>query len=121
LDYHTVRNPFKPALAVKEVDPDTKISTIVIHPKKISEVMRQISPIYHVTKETAPTLIIHGDRDELVPIRQAKVFVEKLRSEGVPTELIVREGAGHGWPRIGDDLSLFADWFDKYLLKKVVR
>src|SRR5262249_47954438 len=24
----------------------------------------------------------------------------------------------HGWPKIGDDSSLFADWSDKHLLKK---
>jgi hypothetical protein len=53
LDYHTVRNPFKPALAVKEIDPHTRIATIVIHPKKISEAMRQTSPVREGTLASA--------------------------------------------------------------------
>jgi acetyl esterase/lipase len=117
MNYQKVRNPFKPALAFTESDKDTRMATVITDAKKITETMRQISPIYHVTKESAPSLLIHGDQDNLVPIRQAKVFVEKLKTEGVPAELVVREGADHGWPTIAKDLDLFADWFDKHLKK----
>jgi len=27
----------------------------------------------------------------------------------------VRPGKGHGWPELGQDLDLFADWYVKYL------
>jgi acetyl esterase/lipase len=121
MNYHTVRNPFKPALAFRETDKETSLSTIITDPKKITDTLRAISPIYHITKETAPTLIIHGEKDKLVPIHQAKIFADRLKTEGVPVELIVREGADHGWPNIGKELTLFADWFDKHLLKKVTR
>ncbi|HEY2839910.1 MAG TPA: alpha/beta hydrolase [Pirellulales bacterium] len=86
--------------------------------KKIEEIGRQISPVTHVTSDDPPTLIIHGDKDFLVPIQQAEIFVEKLKGAGVPAELSVKAGAAHGWPDITDDMSKIADWFDKYLAEK---
>ena len=62
-----------------------------------------------------PTLIIHGDADRLVPIQQAQIFIAKLKEEGVPAELVVKPGYGHGWLNMGNDMKTIADWFDKYL------
>ena len=86
-------------------------------PTKAREIVKQISPIYHVTSESAPTLIIHGDKDDLVPIQQAEVFVAKLKEAGVPAQLVVKKDAGHGWPTLPLDLPTLADWFDKHLGK----
>ena len=66
-------------------------------------------------KFDVPTLILHGDSDKLVPIQQSETFVEKLKGAGVDTKLIVRQGAGHGWPTLGQDMNLIADWFDAHL------
>lgn len=82
------------------------------------ELGREISPIYYLTTNSAPSLIIHGDADKLVPYQQAEVFIEKAKSLGVPAQLINRPGKEHGWPTIGEDLALFADWFDEHLLGK---
>ncbi len=79
---------------------------------------RQVSPIYHVSPDDAPVLIIHGDADRLVPLQQAELLIERLKQTGVPCKLIVKHGAGHGWPRLTDDLNVFADWFDEHLLGK---
>ena len=79
---------------------------------------KEISPVYHVTKESAPALIIHGDADTLVPIQQAESIVAKLKEQNVPCELVVRKGAGHGGPAFANDENVMADWFDKHLLPK---
>jgi acetyl esterase/lipase len=86
--------------------------------KKVREILRRISPIYHVSKDSAPTLIIHGDADQPVPIEQAKRLVAKLKEAGVPGNLVIKAGAGHGWPQMDKDMPALVDWFDKYLLKK---
>lgn len=86
--------------------------------KKVREIAHDISPIYHITAETPPTLIIHGDADTLVPIQQSKIFLAKLKEQGIPAELVVKPGQGHGWPTLGQDIPTLADWFDKYLKKK---
>ena len=79
------------------------------------ELGKEISPLNFVTVKMAPTLIIHGDADKLVPIYQAQMFERKARQAGVPFELIVREGKDHGWPGMEKDMAIFADWFDEHL------
>ncbi len=95
----------------------TGIFVPIIDEKKIEEIGKQISPINHVSSDDPPTLLIHGDKDFLVPIQQAEILVAKLKEVGVPAELVVKKGAGHGWD-IGKDMTTIADWFDRYLKKK---
>jgi len=76
---------------------------------------REISPIYFVTSNTPPILILHGDADKLVPIYQAEQFVKRCREAGVEAKLIVRGGKAHGWGGLDKDLEIFADWFDEHL------
>jgi acetyl esterase/lipase len=79
------------------------------------KIAREISPVYHVSKDDPPTLIIHGDADKLVPLQQSQLIIEKLKEAGVPCELVVKKGAAHGWPNWQGDMRTVADWFDKYL------
>ena len=92
---------------------------LVTDEPKIIEIGKRISPVTHVTSDDPPTLIIHGDADKLVPIQQADLIVEKLKAAGVPAEVVVKKGAAHGWPDMGADMVLLADWFDKYLAAPV--
>jgi len=109
---------FKAPFDFKLFDAKTKAFERITDEKAIVELGRRISPITHVTADDAPTLIIHGDKDLLVPIQQAEVIVAKFKEVGVPAELVVRPGAVHGWKDMHKDLSLFADWFDKHLKAK---
>jgi len=82
---------------------------------------KEISPIYFLTTNCPPTLIIHGNADKLVPIQQSEMFVQKAKDLGVAdVKLIVREGKDHGWAGMEKDFDIFADWFDEHLrgLKK---
>jgi acetyl esterase/lipase len=54
------------------------------------------SPIAYVTPLSAPFLIIHGDKDPLVPVEQSVVLHEALRAAGVESELRIIAGGGHG-------------------------
>lgn len=76
---------------------------------------KEISPIYFVTSNMAPSLIIHGDADKLVPIYQAEIFVKRAQEVGATAKLIPREGKDHGWIGMDADMRLFADWFDTHL------
>lgn len=79
------------------------------------DVARSISPRYAVTARSAPTLLIHGSADRLVPIQQSRIFLEAMRKAGAPCELRVKAKAGHGWPNMGPDLAAAAVWLAKYL------
>ena len=86
-----------------------------------AELGKEISPAHFVRSNTAPTLIIHGDLDRLVPIQQAKIFEERCRKENVPFKLEVKEGKDHGWKEMDKDMALCADWFDQHLRGMRVR
>ena len=89
---------FRPPFDFWERDKETNKLVVIADEERRKEIGKQISPIYHVTKDSAPTLIIHGDADKLVPIQQAEVIIAKFKECGVPCELVVKKGGGHGWP-----------------------
>jgi acetyl esterase/lipase len=108
---------FRTAIDVREIDKRTKRLEHISDKEKLEVLYRRVSPLSHVSCSAAPTLIIHGDADKLVPIQQAKVMVEKLKEEGVPAELVVKKGKAHGWSGMDKDMVTILDWFDKYLKK----
>jgi acetyl esterase/lipase len=77
----------------------------------------EISPIYFVTTKMAPTLVMHGDADQQVPLYQAKMFEKRCQEVGAPYKLIIKPGKDHGWPGMDADVRVFADWFDEHLVK----
>ena len=79
------------------------------------KVLRELSPLWAVTRDTPPTLIIHGDSDQAVPYEQSERFVAKLAENKVPHHLITRKNSGHNWRDMHKDYSLLADWFDEHL------
>jgi acetyl esterase/lipase len=106
---------FKAPFDFHEQDQNTKTFERIEDLDKILAIARQVSPVYHASSDDPPTLIIHGDADTLVPIQQAELVLEKLKSAGVETSLVVRKGAGHGWPNLVNDNTIIADWFDAHL------
>ncbi len=55
------------------------------------------SPTTYVSKDNPPFLIMHGDRDLEVPIRQSEILAEALKKAGVDVTFIPMKGAGHGF------------------------
>lgn len=105
------------AFEFKELDA-TQTYTVITDENKRLEIGKMISPVYQVSPDDAPALIIHGDADGVVPIQQAELIIQKFKEAKVPCDLVVKKGANHGWPDKSNDMVMFADWFDKYLAKK---
>ncbi len=106
---------FKAPFDFRRIDPKTRSYVPITDQKQVLEIGRSISPVTHVTKDDAPTLILHGDADKLVPIQQAERIMAKFKEAGVPAELVVKPKAAHGWPKLDADMATIADWFDKHL------
>lgn len=97
-------------------DPALRAFVKVTDPAERRELLRQASPITYVTAQSPPTLLVHGDRDEVVPLQQSEVLAKKLRDCGVKVELIVHPGGGHSWPNFwSEDGGKLVDWFDACL------
>lgn len=71
-------------------------------------------PITYVSKDSAPTLIMHGTADALVPIEQARVLNEKLLEHQCEVKYVEFEGGNHGLSQITEtDVEvLFKEFFD---------
>ena len=109
--------PFRAAFDYHEFDRKTGRFERITDKEKVREITRRISPASHVSAGSAPTLMIHGDKDGLVPIQQSEWILARFKKAGVPAKLVVKKGADHGWPDILKDMATIADWFDKYIGK----
>lgn len=86
--------------------------------KDIEAGLKAISPIYFVTKDAPPLLLIHGDADKTVPLQQSEILKAKYEETGLPVKLVVQPGGGHSsWPGVMDQYPTVWGWFDQYLKK----
>ncbi len=60
------------------------------------EIYRKTSPMSYVKQARTPTLIQHGELDRRVPIPNAYELRQGLEDRGVPVEMVVYKGFGHG-------------------------
>ena len=69
------------------------------------------NPITYVTKGAPPFLIMHGNKDNLVPYQQSELLRDALQKAGVPVTFKIIEGAGHGFggPDIDRQVAAFFD------------
>jgi acetyl esterase/lipase len=83
----------------------------------------EASPITHITPNDPPFLLIHGDRDELVPAEQSQLMYDRLVQSNVPAELVIVQNAGHSMiapngaatPSLGEINQIIVDFLARYL------
>ncbi|MHB8637742.1 MAG: alpha/beta hydrolase fold domain-containing protein [Fimbriimonadaceae bacterium] len=104
-----IKNPamaiFMPAFGVT---PSTPLD-------KVKQVAHDTSPIYTITSSFPPTLIVHGDKDTLVPLQQAKRMSAALGAANIPNALVVVPGGGHNETTFLGGLSRMIQWFTVHL------
>lgn len=86
---------------------------------------REGSAICHVSKESPPFLLMHGDADTTVPFEQSVAMEAALREAGATVRLLRIAGGGHGGDFPGaadppDYLGEMVAWFDTYLRSKTL-
>ena len=64
------------------------------------------SPLQFADRVTTPTLIIHSQQDHITPIGQGQEWFYALKNAGVPTEMVMFDGEGHGLSRGGTPVNL---------------
>jgi acetyl esterase/lipase len=85
-----------------------------------ADVARSANPIVYVTADDPPFLIMHGDRDQLVPYQQSELLNAALVKAGVEARLIKLVGAGHGDREFRSERSmrLVVEFFERELQSK---
>ncbi|HNK27479.1 MAG TPA: prolyl oligopeptidase family serine peptidase [Ferruginibacter sp.] len=103
------------AFDFKVFSDSTRTYVSITDMEKKREIAKEISPITHVSSDDPPVLIIHGNKDFVVPMQQSESIIAKFKEMKVPCHFIMREGGAHGWPNRDVEEKNFIDWFDKYL------
>ncbi len=67
-----------------------------VRPPQQPQVLRRLSPTYHVSKRYPPTVLLHGTADGDVPYRESAAMAAMLALHEVEHELITLEGLDHG-------------------------
>ena len=77
--------------------PDSPESELIGGPiQENKEKAAKANPITYVTSDAPPFLIVHGDRDPLVPYQQSILLNNALVDVGVPVSFYTVIGEGHG-------------------------
>lgn len=89
-------------IAPKIIDIRTKIAKgmtgydIKTERKKVIDLCKTISPLYY-TQNTVPTLILHGNKDKIAPIRHSKRLNRMLKKAGTEYSFIIVKKGDHGF------------------------
>jgi acetyl esterase/lipase len=83
------------------------------------------SPITYVTPDDPPFLLIHGDKDGVVPYEQSRLMYDRLIQAGVPAQLVTVKNGDHtltapvgtatATPTLDEINQIIVDFLAKYL------
>jgi acetyl esterase/lipase len=65
--------------------------------KDVPELAKKANPITYLDAGDPPVLMMHGDKDSLVPFQQSELFYAALTKAGVKSKLVQVKNAGHGF------------------------
>ena len=89
---------FKDRFGARITKPDTK-------PKDKLLLYKEMSPINYLHKNSAPLLMIQGDKDTTIPVKHAYYMAEKANEFGAPVTTLIVKNAGHNWRKVGTDIN----------------
>lgn len=106
---------------IKAENPDDVVAKLFGGPvSKNKALATKGSPLHWVTKASAPMLIMHGDKDPLVPLQQSELLRDAYKAAGADCTLQVYPGMGHGGPLFSDEaaLKLMVGFLEKHTAAK---
>jgi dipeptidyl aminopeptidase/acylaminoacyl peptidase len=95
---------------------------MVGHPENDHDLLKEISPLFHIDKIKVPLLIEQGRMDARVNIKESDQVVAALKASGVEVEYFVKDNEGHGhWKEENcyEAYGIDEKFLEKYLLKKL--
>ncbi len=86
-------------------------------PWEVPAAMRRHSPLTHAPRVKTPTLVLHARDDRRCPLVMGTMFYRALKACGVPTQMVIYPGEGHGirQPRHRADVyRRVLAWFERW-------
>jgi dipeptidyl aminopeptidase/acylaminoacyl peptidase len=75
------------------------------------------SPIRYVQRARTPTLLLHGENDNDVPVGESEQFYIALRDAGVEAQMVRYPREGHGLREtrhVADSIERSIAWYKKH-------
>lgn len=85
---------------------------------EVVDLLLERSPIVHAGQVTTPTLILHGEHDQRVPVWQGYEFYNALKRRGITTQMVIYPRTGHvpSEPKLLlDVMERILAWMEQYL------
>ncbi len=82
-----------------------RISGVNPKPEDKIRLYKEMSPITALTENSAPLLMIQGDKDTTIPVKQAYRMQEQLKTVNAPVEVMIIKNAGHNWRSVDAPIS----------------
>ncbi len=83
--------------------------------KENLEAARAASPVTYVSEGDPPLLMLHGDQDPTVLLRQSQIMHQVYEDAGLDTYLFVVAGGGHGFAKSAEEEALVLKFLEKHL------
>ncbi|MCW4039743.1 MAG: alpha/beta hydrolase [Candidatus Bathyarchaeota archaeon] len=94
------------------------------------EIVQMVNPITYVTSDDPTFLMIHGEKDQIVPFNQSELLYQALKEAEVDVTLIKVTNGDHYFipnptnaviePSLQEIMQKTIDFFDDILIKKVI-
>ncbi|TXG39800.1 S9 family peptidase [Seonamhaeicola maritimus] len=86
------------------------------------EIMKEVSPVFHIDKIKKPLMVVQGANDPRVNIDESDQIVEGLRAKGVDVPYMVKYDEGHGFGKEENRIALYESmmgFYAKHLKKEI--
>ena len=87
------------------------------HQQDLMDLLWERSALKHVAKASTPTMLVHGENDNDVPIAEAEQFYIALHDVGVPAVMVRYPREGHGVRETGHVVDLIdrsVEWYRRW-------
>lgn len=82
----------------------SRITKTESNPTKISEMYKEMSPIFYLTKNSPPLFMMAADNDTTIPVKHANHMKEKADGIGANVDMFIVKQAGHNWRKAGGEI-----------------
>lgn len=69
--------------------------------RTVKDYWKDISPMYNITKDTPPAIVMFGSNDSTTPMSVAKEFQSIMKEKGILSDLVIYPNEKHGYFNYG--------------------
>lgn len=83
------------------------LETMTGNAKRDGEKIDRASPMKNAALIKAPVFFAYGEKDPIVDLRHGTRFISKLKSNGIPVEVMIKNNEGHGFKALDNQVDFY--------------